>query len=83
MDYNYHYPNLVTRYSFFVRFCAFLYLLPLFYDFLLYLATGNRMEGEKFIPDSLLVLFVSIKLVPDGSIVISNQHEQASVLSAL
>jgi hypothetical protein len=41
------------------------------------------MEGEKFIPNSLLLLFVSIKLVPDGSVVISNQHEQAAVLPGL
>jgi hypothetical protein len=41
------------------------------------------MEGEKFIPDSLLVLCVSIKLVPDGSVVISNHHEQAAVLPGL
>lgn len=51
--------------------------------FFLYLATENRKEGEQFIPDSLLVLCVSVKLVPDGSIVITNQQEQAAPIPGL
>jgi len=51
--------------------------------FFLYLATENRKEGEKFIPDSLLVLCASVRLVPDGSIVITNQHEQAAPIPGL
>jgi hypothetical protein len=59
-------------------------LLPLFLQFFfLYLATENKKEGEKFVPDSLLVLCVSVRLVPDGSIVITNQHEQAAPISGL
>lgn len=66
-----------------LSFCAFLCLLPLFYDFFLYLATENRKEGEKCIPDSLLVLCVPVILVYDGSIVITNQHEQAAPIPGL
>lgn len=51
--------------------------------FFLYLATENRKEGEKFIPDSLLVLCVSVRLVPDGSIVITNQHGQSTPIPGL
>jgi hypothetical protein len=51
--------------------------------FFLYLATENKKEGEKFIPDSLLVLCISVKLVSDGSIVITNQQEQAAPIPGL
>jgi hypothetical protein len=61
-----------------ISFVFFLY----FTIFFLYLATEDRKEGEKFIPDSLLVLCVSVKLVPDGSIVIT-QHEQAAPIPGL
>jgi hypothetical protein len=64
--------------SFFVHFFVFFFHFTVF--IFLYLGTGNRKGGEKFIPDSLLMLCVSLKRVSYCSIVIANRHEHAGLL---
>jgi heme/copper-type cytochrome/quinol oxidase subunit 4 len=84
MDHNYHYANLLTGYPLFSFVFVFSFVFFLYFTILfLYLATKNRKEGEIFIPDSLLVLCISVKLVSVGSIVITNQHEQAFPIPGL
>ena len=81
MDHNYPYPNLVTVYPPFLSFlCISLSFYFILRFFFLYLATENKKEGDKFIPVSLLVLCVSVKLC---LMVITNQLEKAGLLPGL